>query len=489
MNRFRLPSIVLAGLLAGCTVGPDFEPPAAPPVSRYDVVDAPAPPSSTPVGAGEQRLVAGEVPAQWWGLFHSSMLDAVLKQAVAANNTVAAAKLSLASAQEAVTIARAAYLPRVDFSAGVQRRGSIAAGVEFANQLSLGPTASYTIDLFGATARAVEQQQALAANQQYLLDSAYLTLTGNAVTQSITIAASRLEIATLQDLIASDEKNLALVRREFAIGKAAQTDILTAESQLAGDRTQMPSLQQQLSVARHALAILVGEAPGNWPVPEFDISDFTLPRDLPVSLPSQMVHRRPDILASEAILHADSAAIGIADAQFYPSLTLSASFTQQGDLARELFQSVSNVWDVAAGLTVPIYHGGALDAQERQATDLFRAQFATYRQVVLTAFGQVADDLRALDHDRDRLVATTESFRISGEALRLQRISYAAGKTTVLQLIDAERSYAQARLSFVEAQVQQLLDTASLFTALGGGWWGVDDDSINPIHAEAAVRQ
>jgi NodT family efflux transporter outer membrane factor (OMF) lipoprotein len=489
MSNARFLGAALACLMAGCTVGPDFEAPKAPAVSRYDAVDAPVPTPDMPPGTAQQRFVSGEVPAQWWGLFRSPMLDALLRQAVSANNTLAAAKLTLASAQEAVAIARAAYLPRLDLSAAAQRRDSIAPGAQGANQLSIGPTASYTIDLFGATARAVEQQQALAANQGYLLDSAYLTLTGNAVTQSITIAASRLEIATLQDLIASDEKNLALVRREFAIGKAAQTDILTAESQLAGDRTQMPSLQQQLSVAGHALAILVGEAPGNWTVPDFDINDFTLPRDIPVALPSDLVHRRPDILASEAVLHADSAAIGVAVAQFYPSLTLSASFTQQSDVVRQLFQSAGNAWDIAAGLTVPIYHGGALEAQERQATDTFKAQFATYRQVVLTAFDQVADDLRALDHDHDRLIETAESLRISREALRLQRISYEAGKTAVLQLIDAERTYAQARLSFVEAQVQQLLDTASLFVALGGGWWGVDDDSINPAHAELATPQ
>lgn len=484
MSRFTLPlasPLILAAVLCGCTVGPDFEAPVAPTSSKYDVAEPVAP--AGPADPALQSFAPGEVPAQWWGLFRSETLDRVLKQAVEANNTVAAAKLTLASAQEAITIARAAYLPRLDFSASAQRRGSIGPGAQAGNEFSLGPSASYTIDLFGATARTVEQQQALAANQQYLLDSAYLTLTGNAVTQSITIAASRLEISTLQDLIASDQKNLTLVQREFAVGKAAQTDILTAQSQLASDVTQMPSLQQQLSVARHALAILVGEPPGNWSAPDFDINDFALPRDLPVTVPSDLVHRRPDILSSEAILHADSAAIGIAVAQFYPSLTLSAGFTQQGDYVRQIFQSAGNAWDIAAGLTVPIYHGGALEAQERQAVDVFKAQFATYRQVVLTAFDQVADDLRALDHDHDRLVVTAESLRISAESLRLQRVSYGAGKTTVLQLIDAERSYAQARLSFVEAQVQQLLDTASLFVALGGGWWGVDDPTINPTAA------
>jgi NodT family efflux transporter outer membrane factor (OMF) lipoprotein len=246
---------------------------------------------------------------------------------------------------------------------------------------------------------------------------------------------------------------------------------LTAESQLAADQATLPSVQQQLSAARHALAVLVGKSPGEWSAPDFDLKQITLPTDLPISLPSALVRQRPDILASEAQLHADSAAIGIALAQEYPGITLTAAVTRESLNAAQLFHELDSLWNVAGTVAQPLYAGGALRAQTRAARDTFRAQAASYRGVVLEAFGQVADELRALEHDTDRVTAFRRSLRIAGDSLKLQRVSYAAGKSTVLQLIDAERSYSQALLGSVGADSQQQLDTVQLLVALGGGWW------------------
>ncbi len=250
----------------------------------------------------------------------------------------------------------------------------------------------------------------------------------------------------------------------------ARTDVLSAETQLANDHTALPPLRQQLSSARHALSILTGRSPAEWSPPEFALADFTLPRDLPLTLPSALVRQRPDILAAEAQLHADSAAIGVATAQLYPNITLSASLDQEALAAGSLFNAVNTFWSLAAGLTAPLFHGGTLEAQRRAAIDTYRASLATYEQTVLQAFQQVADSLQALAHDAEQIDAERQVLDAASAALDLQQQSYAAGKTNILQLIDAERSYQQARLGSAKAEAQRLLDTAQLFVALGGGW-------------------
>jgi NodT family efflux transporter outer membrane factor (OMF) lipoprotein len=466
-DRGRLFALAacLALLPAGCTVGPDFERPTPPQAPGYL-------PAGENAGsaANAQRIAVGErIPTLWWELFHSPRLDEILRQAIADSYSLAAARATLLAAQEDVLVARAAFYPQVDFGAGFRRSKSVSGGVT-SNLFSLGPTVSYSIDAFGGTRRRVEQQSALADNQQYELAAAYLILTGSCVTEAIAIASTRLEIATVEDLIKQDEKNLDLTEKAFKAGRVARADVLTAAAQLESDRTQLPALHQQLAVARHTLATLAGRAPAEWSPPELELSELTLPDDLPVSLPSQLVRQRPDILAAETLLHADSAAIGVATAQMYPSITLSASLLQEAQTFGTLFQSASTLWDVAAGASTPVFHGGALASQKRAAVDAYNAQLATYQQTVVDAFGQVANALAALEHDADMVAASEHAVAIASESLKLQRSSYAAGKTSALQLIVAEDVYSNVRLGYVRALGQRLSDTAQLFIAVGGGW-------------------
>jgi len=469
MSRERSALVFpLALMLGGCLVGPDYKPPEGPGVDGYRAAE---PPPSESDAATAQRIALGErIPAEWWALFHSARLDETLHQVIAGSYTLSAAKATLAQAREAIVEARAGLYPQADLDASA-RRADAGGTLGTANLFSVGPTVSYSIDAFGGTRRRVEEAAALAENQRFQLAAAYLTLTGNSVTQAITIASTNLQIATVEDLIRNDQKNLDLVNGAFRAGRAARSDVLTAEAQLAGDLTQIAPLHQQLSVARHALSVLASQAPGRWTPPDFGIEELTLPGDVPVSLPSELVHQRPDILASEAFLHADSAAIGVATAQLYPSITLSASFSQQAGTLAELVEVVGRAWSVGAGLAAPLYHGGALRAQQRAAVDAYDAQLATYKQTVLSAFGQVADALSALEHDGEFVSAASRSVEIAGASLALQRSSYAAGKTSALQLIVAENVYSNARLVYARARGQRLSDTAQLFVALGGGWW------------------
>jgi NodT family efflux transporter outer membrane factor (OMF) lipoprotein len=471
--------VAFAIVLTGCAVGPDFVRPAPPRVTAY--VSKKIPVVLTPSGKEPaQHLVIGQaIPAAWWRVFHSASLDSVVQQAIAASPTLDAARATLAQAQQALLEARAAYYPWFDFAAAAERQqgpafvlGILPSGsLPVFNLYTLGPTVSFSPDVFGGTRRQVEQQAALAQNKAFELAAAQLTLTGNVVTEALTIASTRQQIRALRSIIADDEKNLALVQNKFEVGRVPSTDVLLAESQLSNDRALLPPLRQQLAAAQDALAVLAGKFPADWRQPDFELADFTLPDELPVSVPSALVHQRPDILAAEAQLHAASAAIGVATAQMYPNITLSASVETAAVFPSDLFQSSGLAWTLLGGVTNPIFHGGALEAQKRAAIDAFRASFATYRQTVLQAFGQVADNLRALNHDTQLVDATRRALDVADRSLELQRFSYAGGKTDIIPLLDAERADQQARLAYARAEAQRYIDSAQLFVAMGGGWW------------------
>jgi NodT family efflux transporter outer membrane factor (OMF) lipoprotein len=455
-------------------VGPDFNKPPAPKADQYL---PPNPPPERPVptqpNSTDQQLVSGEdLPGEWWQLFHSMALQEAVRAALKDSPTLAAANATLAEAQQQIVVARGALLPHLSAVGGVTHNtSSLPAPLLAPTEYTLGLSATYTLDVFGGARRNLEQQVALAEMERYQLAAAYLTLTGNVVNEALTIASTRLQIATTLELIESDKKNLALTQQEFEVGTAARTDVLTADSQLAADLTTLPLLRTQLEQARDALAVLTGHAPALWPVHDFDVSEITLPREIPLTLPSQLVRKRPDVLASEAQLHADSAAIGVAYAQEFPSLTLSGTLSREALTPGALFHQFDTLGSAAGALTAPIFAGGSLRAQTQAARDAYASQAATYQAVVISALGQVTDDLWALQNDADRMTVDQHAVDIAAETLKLDQQSYLVGKINVLQLIDAQRTYAQARLSVATAQVQQYQDTAGLLVALGGGWW------------------
>jgi len=463
---------LLAALLGGCAVGPDFHRPGTPDLDHY--LPSEPPPEQAPSAEADttaQRLLpGGELPGQWWQLFHSTALQDAVRQALTDSPTLAAANATLAAAQQQIIVARAALFPRVNVNAGVAH-ASNSVPTPIATEYTLGPTATYSVDVFGAARRNVEQQAALAEMERYQLAAAYLTLTGGVVTEALTIASTRLQIATTLELIEQDKKNLALTQREYEVGTVARTDVLTADNQLASDLTTLPALRTQLEQARDALAVLIGHAPAQWQAHEFDVGEFSLPVEIPLALPSELVRRRPDVLAAQAQLHADSAAIGVAYAQEFPSLMLSGSLTREALTAGGLLHQFETLRAAAAAVSAPVFAGGALVAQTQAARDAFRAQAATYQGVVVSALGQVTDDLWALQNDSQRVTVDQHAVDIAFETLKLDRQSYLVGKINVLQLIDAERTYAQARLGLATATIQQYQDTAGLLVALGGAWW------------------
>jgi NodT family efflux transporter outer membrane factor (OMF) lipoprotein len=485
MRRSGAPIVasVLGIALASCTVGPDFTSLEPPSVTRYTAPgEGAGVQAHGAAGVPMQTVALGErVTAQWWTLFRSPKLDALVKQAIAGSRTLESAKARLAQAREAIAVASSALFPQVGLNASVAEEKQSAAAFGLApniaplpsnfNLFQVGPTASYTPDLFGGTRRHIEQQAALADYQRDELNAAYLSLTGNTVTLAIQGAAVRAQLKAVRDIIDTDQQNVTLVRKERLAGTVPDSDVIVAESQLAADETLLPGLDQQLSVAQHALAVLVGRAPGDWSPPEFDLTALTLPGRLPVSLPSALVHQRPDIQAAEAQLHAASAQIGIATAQLYPSITLSAGISESSLNGGALFSPAGLVWSVAAGIAQPVFDGGMREAERRAALAAFKASAADYQQVVLQAFGQVADILQALTHDAKLLEAQKRALDMASESLRLQRINYSNGGVGILNLLDAQRQYQRARLGYVRAEAQRYQDTIQLLVAMGGGWW------------------
>jgi NodT family efflux transporter outer membrane factor (OMF) lipoprotein len=467
-------AIVLACVLGfgGCAVGPHFTRPTPPAATRYTAATLHVEGASADDTA--QHLALGrEVAGDWWSLFRSDAIDQLVKQAVAHNRSLEASTATLRRAQELALAQAGTRYPQVDLNAGAGRQqygkeflGPI--GIPPFTYFAVGPTVSYTLDYTGGVARGVEQQYALAEVERYHLGAAYLTVTGQTVMQTLAIASARAQIATIETILVQDRDNLRLVQTAFDNGSVAREDVVSAQSQIANDMTLLPPLRQDLATAHHALSVVLGQTPASELPPDVDLAQITLPHEVPVSLPSELAHRRPDILAAEARLHAATSAVGVAQSNLYPKIQLSATVGQQSLKADQLFDRASNAWSLISGLTAPIFDGGTLRAEKRAAVEAMHASAANYEQTVLEAFAQVADLLEALDHDAEQLDAQAQAQLAAQSSLDLARASYREGNAGVLLVLDSERSYQRARLGYVRAVVQRYVDTVQLFLALGG---------------------
>lgn len=460
----RAAALACAAAIGGCSVGPNFTRPEPPAAARY-TADVPT----------SQHIELGrEIEGDWWSLFRSEAIDAVVKQAVEHNRSLAASTATLQQARELALAAGGARYPQVGLTAGVGRQKY---GEEFLGGFfdlppftyyAIGPTVSYTLDYTGGVARGVEQQYAMADVARHQMDAAYLTVTGQAVMQSLAIASARAQIATVETILSQDRDNLKLVQTAFQDGSVARIDVVSAQSQIASDMALLPPLRQELSTAHHALSVVLGRVPVNELPADMDLAQITLPLDIPASLPSELAHRRPDILAAEARLHAATSAVGVAESNLYPKIQLSATLGQETVHPGQLFNRADTAWSLISGLTAPLFDGGTLHAEKRAAIDAMHASAAVYEQTVLEAFGQVADMMDALNHDAEQIDAQAQAQQAAQSGLELARASYAEGNSGVLQVLDAQRSYQQARLGYVRAEAQRYMDTAQLFLALGG---------------------
>jgi NodT family efflux transporter outer membrane factor (OMF) lipoprotein len=482
--RWSLPwGAVAASLwIAGCAVGPDFVRPQPPGVERYTTDPLP---STTIAADGQTQRFdpTARVGAAWWQLFGSPAIDAVLAEAFANNATVQAAEASLRASQDNLRAGYGIFFPTAQAAFDYTREkpstaistptpapAHAPAPTAF-NLFTLSGTVSYALDIFGGQRRTVERLGTDTAAQQYTTVGAYLALSGNVVDAVIARAGYPAQIDATLDIIAIQTDQVQITRAQANAGLVQYSNLLSLESQLAATQATLPPLRQRLSQTEHLLASLVGRAPAEWRAPPVGLDDLALPRDLPVSLPAELVRQRPDILVAEAQLQSASAAIGVATAALFPSLSFGGSAQLSRQTLSTLLKAASASWSFGATVTTPVLQGPTLWFQRKAAIDTYDGARATYRQTVISGLVQVADTLRAIEHDAETLEAQSRAVEAARDALHLIRINYEAGRANYLDVLVSNTQYQQARLGYLQARAQRLQDTVALFVALGGGWW------------------
>lgn len=464
----------------GCAAGPDFVRPEPPKVELYtDNMSI-----ATIAADGQaQRIGPGtKMTTDWWRRFNSPKIDAVMIESLSNNPTLQAAQASLRRSRENLLAGYGVFYPQLDAGAGVSRQRVLQSapnGVSAVNIFSLYTLAagvSYALDIFGGERRAVEGLQAEVDFQRYMVLGTYLTQSANVVNTMIAQAAYREQIEATEQIIALQREQVEIADSQLSAGIVPYTSVLNLRSQLYATEAAIPLLKQRLSQAVHLLAVLVGKTPAEWASPEVLLTqDLTLPDDLPLTLPSDLVRRRPDILAAEAQLHSASASIGTATASMFPSFTLTGSYGMSGNSAENFFTNATNVWGLGANLSVPLLHGGSLWSRRQAAIEAYNQSQAVYRQTVLSAFAQVADVLRALEHDAEALQAQSQALNSAEEALQIVQANYRAGIANYLQMLVTDYQYRQAKIAYLQALAQRFQDTVALFVAMGGGWWNDEE--------------
>lgn len=476
----RIAVLATAIALAGCAAGPNFKPPAPPSVDGYTTQPQAATVATPGVAAGAaQDFEAGaNIPGDWWTLFHSQSLDALVAAALANNHDLKAAQAALRVAHEDVLAQRGTFFPNVsaEFDASHQRQAGSLAPVPnnnsfqyslFTPQLSI----SYAPDLFGLNRRTRESLKAQEQSARFQMLAAWTTLASNVVVTAVQEAALREQVDATRKSINIAKHSLDILQLRFARGDASKLDVAAQQSQLAQTETGLPALVKQLAATQHALAVLVGKFPSEAPAQAFTLADLRLPEKLPVSLPSQLVAQRPDVRQARANMHAASAAVGIAAAERLPQINLTANAGSTALTISKVFTSGTGFWGLAASLTAPIFEGGQLMHQERAAKAAYVEAAEQYRGTVLTAFQNVADSLVAIDQDARALQAAATAERAAKTTLDLSQLQRKHGYIGTFELLAAQQAYQQARIALVQAQANRFADTAALYQALGGGWW------------------
>lgn len=505
---FNRPLVRIAALAAGavlsasCAVGPNFHRPQAPKNAGY--APAPLPESSAAAdlhGGETQYLIAGrDLPFEWWQLFQSPALDALIQRAFKANPTIAAAQAALGQAQELVYAQQGYYYPSVDSDYQFQRNkisGNLtndqAPGVQGDGHNLLPPlqnvngppytaplyynfqTAEVTVgfvpDVFGSNRRQVESLAAQTEVQRFALEATYITLASNVAAAAIQEASLRAQLEATRQIIAANTKSLQVLRDQFRLGLAMRIDVAAQEAALAQAKAALPPLQKQFEQTRDLIRALVGNLPNEDVAETFELDALRLPQELPVSLPGKLIEQRPDVRAAEAQLHALNAQVGVALAAMLPQLSITGSVGGNADELPWLFRTGGSFWNVVGDVSQPVFHGGTLLHQKRAAEQAVKQAAAQYRSTVITAYQNVADSLHATLSDADALAADWEAEKAAKVTLDLTQRQLEVGYVNYLTLLSAEAAYQQALLNRVQAQAARFSDTVALFQALGGGWW------------------
>jgi NodT family efflux transporter outer membrane factor (OMF) lipoprotein len=466
-------------LLTSCAVGPDFLQPGAPEITRYTREPLLATSAADAPGGQRQRFVEGrDIPQEWWRLFKSPALNALLERAIANNPSLQSAMASLRAAKQAVYAQEGKFFPLVQANFNPTRQRTSAAlspvpanGASIFDLDTAQLQVTYTFDVWGLNKRMVESLEATADTQRFQVEATYLALTSNVVVAAITEASLRGQIEATNQIISINSKMVGTLHQQFDKGAVSRGDLAVQEAALAQAKATLPPLRKALAQQRDLLAALAGGYPTDEPRETFGLGTFHLPSDLPVSLPSQLIEQRPDVRAAEEQLHSASAQIGVATANLLPTFTISADAGFMNTALAHLLAPQNLFWTLAGNATQTVFDGGALLHQLQGAKDTYQAAAWTYQGTVIAAVQNVADSLRAVQNDADALRASRDFERAAKISFDQSRRQFDEGNVNVLLLLNSQQTYLQAVIEVVQAQAARLSDTAALFAALGGGWW------------------
>ncbi|MGA8786886.1 MAG: efflux transporter outer membrane subunit [Polaromonas sp.] len=447
---------VMALAISGCAVGPNYQRPTSPDVSRFKEAEGWVP--AAPADALER--------GPWWSLFGDPVLDQLAARVEVSNQNVAQAVAAYAQARALVREQRASLFPSVSLDGGASRSGS--ANVSPANKYQLSIGGSWEPDVWGRLGRAVDSASASAQASAADLASARLSAQGELALNYLSLRQTDAQKALLASTLAGYQRSLEITQNRYAAGIAAKTDVLQAQTQLANAQADDAGLVRQRAQLEHAIAVLVGQAPGNFTLGPTDWNPVV--PEVPVGVPSTLLQRRPDIAAAERRVAVANEQIGIAKSAYYPSLSLSASYGLGASRVADLFSASSSVWSIGLSAAQALFNAGATSARVEGSEAAHAQAVARYRQTVLSAFQGVEDQLAAT-----RVLLTQQDLRRqaseAADQVEQQVLNrYRSGQVSYTEVITAQAAALSARRALVQAMADRQTTAVALIQSLGGGW-------------------
>jgi NodT family efflux transporter outer membrane factor (OMF) lipoprotein len=469
--RYKPLSFAATSVLAACAVGPDYHRPTAPVPQRFKEAEGWKP--------AEPREAASDT--RWWSVYEDPLLDSLERQVEVSNQTL---KQSEAAWREAVAVAQAAgaqLLPTVGIDASATR--SRASPVTFssskagggtgprtapANVFSLSATGSWDLDLWGKIRRTLEADVASARASLAELAGARLSAQATLAVDYIELRLADEQKQLLEETVAGYERTLTITSNQYKAGIVARTDVIAAETQLEGARSQLIGVGVQRAQLEHAIAVLVGQPPATFSIPQGKLG-ATVPVT-PPGLPSSLLERRPDVAAAERQMQAANAQIGVAIAAYFPSLTLSGSYGFQSSVLPKLLSSPNVAWSVGGAAADTLLDFGSRMYQVKQARAAYDATVASYRQTVLTAFQQVEDALSTLRILEAQYEVADQTVRSANHAVELYLNQYKAGTVAYTSVLTAQTTALTDAQTLLTIRQNRLVASVQLIQAMGGGW-------------------
>jgi outer membrane protein, multidrug efflux system len=461
MNRHLSARVVCACtllLLTACSVGPAYKRPDIPPPAEWRE----APPNEN----------EGIWPsADWWHGFGSQTLDDLIAEAQRSNDDLAAAVARVEEADAQARIAGAPLLPSVDFGADASRQRAQVSGVgpETFNSFSPVLSASYELDFWGKNRAARASARATALASHYDKETVALTVVSSVASTYFQALEFRDRVQVARDNLANGEKVLHGLQLEQTAGIATGLDVAQQETAVALLYAAIPPLQQQFRQSVAALAVLIGKNPESIDVDTGTLNELTTPQVLQ-GLPSSLLARRPDVAESEQQLISANADITVARAALFPSIELTASGGYASSALSSLINPAARIWDISAGLTQPIFHGGALRGQVVFSNARYRELLSTYHKTVISAFSNVESALVAAQQTQEQQTRQQEAVKQARRAFQFAQTQMSAGTVNILTVLNTENALFSAQDELVQIQFLHLQSMVDLYTALGGGW-------------------